>query len=197
MSRQSAFDRILTFASNALIAGLLCLAAIGTLEAATVNTSFEPPDTAPGVIGTSPISLTLSAGLAQTVGQNEFYHSGKYSWHIRPGETATGTFETDASALSLWVRTTSGSVVSEVRVFDVNNVEIGSPLTPPFGPFVQLSVLRAQGETLIGSFEVANTGASGDVDDDDLSFTIDVMIPHSAKPAARRARKGMGFVSRT
>ena len=158
-----------------LAALLFNVVATSPLAAATVTTSFESAQTAPFTVGTPPISVDLSAGVAKTVGQPQFYHTGNFSWHISPGETATGTFTTDASALSLWARTTSGSVVSQIRVFDANNVEIDS-LTPG-GSFVQLDVLRAQGQTLIGSFEVANTGNTGDVVVDDLSFTADVGTP--------------------
>ena len=50
--------------------------AVSPLAAATVTTSFESSQVAPFTVGTAPISLDLSAGIAQTVGQPQFYRSG-------------------------------------------------------------------------------------------------------------------------
>ena len=110
--------------SSRLIPLLLATFAAAQASAVTVTDGFEMAQTAPHLIGTSPITLTISAGIAQTLGVQQFYHGGSFSLHIRPGETATGTFETDASALSFWARTTAPGVTSLVRVFDENNVEI-------------------------------------------------------------------------
>ncbi len=144
------------------------------LAAATVTTSFESPETAPITVGPSPISLTISAGQALTLGQKDKYHSGNFALHIRPGETSTGTFETDASAVSFWVLSAGPGATGTIRVFDENNAELLSGT--PTGIYVQHSVVRAPGETLIRSFEIANTGTE-DIVVDDLSFTAEVVVP--------------------
>jgi glucose/arabinose dehydrogenase len=166
---------------------LLVILSPEKLAAVTETTSFESPQTAPFTVGTSPISLEIMAGVAQTVGTQQFYHSGFFSWHISSADSpATAVFETDASALSFWVRTTNPSIVSQIRVFDENNVEILIPPATAPDTFMQISVVRAIGETLIRSFEITNDGGTGggfDVVVDDLSFTADMgMMPPPFDP---------------
>ena len=146
-------------------------------RAVDVFTSFEFNAAAPFSVGTAPESADFSAGVAETRGRPELYTSGLFSWHIRSGETATATFVTPASAVEFFTRTAAAGVVSEIRVFDANNVEILSQT--PTGTFQSVSVVRAAGETLIGSFEVAVT-SGGDVVVDDLSFTTDATAPPPA-----------------
>jgi hypothetical protein len=143
----------------------------------TVTTSFESFQTAPFTVGTLPISLEIMAGETKTIGNINFYHSGTFSWHIRPVDSpATAVFETDASALSFWVRTTDPSITSLVRVFDEDNAVIYDQPAPD--AFMQVSLVRAMGETLIRSFEITNDGGTGgafDVVVDDLSFTATII----------------------
>ncbi len=171
-------------ATNVLAAIFLIAFSASELGAVTVTTGFESFQMAPITIGVTPNSLVLSAGESKTVGVDEFYHNGLFSWHIRDNETATGTFETAASELSFWVRTTDNSVMSLIRVFDVNMVELVNR-SAPNNAFVQISVVRTPGQTLIGSFEVANQGGGvilTDIVVDDLSFTADVSAPPGFDP---------------
>ena len=149
----------------------------GPARAVDVFTSFEFNATAPFSVGTAPESADFSAGVAKSLGNIDLYVTGAFSWHVASGETATATFVTPASAVEFFHRTAAAGVVSEIRVFDQNNVEILSQT--PTGTFQSVSVVRAAGETLIGSFEVAVT-SGGDVVVDDLSFTADATAPPPA-----------------
>ena len=140
-------------------------------RAVDVFTNFDFGVTnAPFSIGTAPESADFSAGIVDTRGRPELYTSGLFSWHIGTGETATVTFVTPATAVEFFTRTAAAGVVSQIRVFDQNNIEILSQT--PTGTFESVSVVRAAGETRIGSFEIAVT-SGGDVVVDDLSFTAD------------------------
>ena len=101
------------------------------------------------------------------------YRTGLFAWHIRSGETAVVTFETAVSALQFFTRTDQAGVAGQIRVFDEFNVEILSQA--PTNSFQAVNALRAAGETLIGSVEIANQGG-GDIVVDDFSFTADVVI---------------------
>ncbi len=147
-------------------------------RAVDVFTDFESSATAPFSVGTPPFSADFSGGVVQSQGRPELYTSGFFSWHIGTGETATVTFVTPASAVEFFTRTAAAGVVSEIRVFDQNNVEILSQT--PTNTFQSVSVVRAAGDTLIGSFEVSVT-SGGDVVIDDLSFTANAAVSDPAQ----------------
>jgi len=138
-----------------------------------VETSFEFNATAPFTIGTSPISATFSAGVAETRGVGALYRSGANAWHIFPDDPAVVTFETPASALSFWARTENNNVTGTIRVFDSNNVRILNQAVP--NSYELIEITRSAGQALIARFEVTAAGG-GNVVIDDLSFTAEVMI---------------------
>ncbi len=141
--------------------------------AETVETSFEFNATGPFTIGTSPISATFSAGVAETRGVNALYHSGLFAWHIFRNDPAVVSFETPASVLSFWARTENNNVTGTLRVFDSNNVRILDRAAP--NSYQLIEITRSAGQALIVRFEVTAAGGA-DVVIDDLSFTAEVMI---------------------
>ncbi len=147
-------------------------------SAVDVFTDFESSATAPFSVGTPPFSADFSAGVVRSQGRPELYTSGFFSWHIGTGQTATVTFITPASALEFFTRTANSGITSQIRVFDENNVEILSQT--PTNTFQSVSVVRAAGQTLIGSFEVSVT-SGGDVVIDDLSFTANAAVSDPAQ----------------
>jgi len=152
---------------------LLALLSPQLVLAETVETSFEFNATGPFTIGTSPISATFSAGVAETRGVGALYRSGANAWHIFPDDPAVVTFETPASALSFWARTENNNVTGTIRVFDSNNVRILNQAVP--NSYELIEITRSAGQALIARFEVTAAGG-GDVVIDDLSFTAEVMI---------------------
>jgi len=152
---------------------LLALLSPQLLLAETVQTSFEFNATGPFPIGTSPISATFSAGVAETRGVGALYRSGLNAWHIFPNDPAVVTFETPASVLSFWARTENNNVTGTLRVFDSNNARILNQAVPNSYQFFEIT--RSAGQALIARFEVTAAG-SADVVIDDLSFTAEVMI---------------------
>jgi len=152
---------------------LLALLSPQLVLAETVETSFEFNATGPFTIGTSPISATFSAGIAETRGVGALYRSGRNAWHIFPNDPAVVTFETPASVLSFWARTENNNVTGTLRVFDSNNARILNRAVP--NSYELIEITRSAGEALIARFEVTASGG-GDVVIDDLSFTAEVMI---------------------
>ena len=155
-------------------------------RAVDVFTDFESSATAPFSVGTSPFSADFSTGVVESRGRPELYTSGFFSWHILSGETATVTFVTPASALEFFTRTANSGVTSQIRVFDENNVEILSQT--PTNTFQPVSVVRAAGDTLIGSFEVSVT-SGGDIVIDDLSFTANAAVSDPAQAHSDLAQR--------
>jgi len=139
-----------TLAPLALLSAQLVLAE-------TVETSFEFNATGPFTIGTSPISATFSAGVAESRGVNALYHSGRNAWHIFPN--AVVSFETPASALSFWARTENNNVTGTLRVFDSNNVRILNRAVP--NSYQLIEITRSAGQALIARFEVTAAGGGG------------------------------------
>ena len=159
---------------------LLALLSAQLVLAETVETSFEFNATGPFTIGTSPISATFSAGVAESRGVNALYHTGRNAWHIIPDDPAVVSFETPASALSFWARTENNNVTGTLRVFDSNNVRILTQAVP--NSYQLIEITRSASQALIARFEVTAAGgggdsdyggggAAGDVVIDDLSFT--------------------------
>jgi hypothetical protein len=172
---------------------LLALLSAQLVLAETVETSFEFNATGPFTIGTSPISATFSAGVAESRGVNALYHSGRNAWHIFPNDPAVVSFETPASALSFWARTENNNVTGTLRVFDSNNVRILNRAVP--NSYQLIEITRSAGQALIARFEVTAAGggggsgyggggAAGDVVIDDLSFTAEVIGPDPQSNAA-------------
>ena len=171
MGPQNSLRRRVRASTASLIAASTLLASASLAD--DVFTSFEFNASGPFTVGTSPISATFSAGVAETRGNLALYRTGLFAWHIRSGETAVVTFETAASALQFFTRTDQAGVAGQIRVFDEFNVEILSQA--PTNSFQAVNALRAAGEALIGSVEIANQGG-GDIVVDDFSFTADVVI---------------------
>ena len=171
----------------------LALLSAQLVLAETVETSFEFNATGPFTIGTSPISATFSAGVAESRGVNALYHSGRNAWHILPNDPTVVSFETPASALSFWARTENNNVTGTLRVFDSNNVRILNRAVP--NSYQLIEITRSAGQALIARFEVTaagggggsgygGVGAAGDVVIDDLSFTAEVIGPDPQSNAA-------------
>jgi len=159
--------------ANLIIMVAMILATAIVVEAAradTVTTSFEGFATGTFSIGTSPISATFTGGNAQTVGNFQYYHTGRYSWHVSAGSIATITFESPASSVDLWYRNTPGGA-GEVRAIDTGGAVIGTgTVTSTFQNFV---VTRGAGNTLIASVEFENTGTA-DIVMDDVRFSATI-----------------------
>ena len=156
-----------------LLLALLALLSPLFVLAETVETSFEFNATGPFTIGTSPISATFSAGVAETRGVGALYRSGRNAWHILPNDPAVVTFETPASVLSFWARTENNNVTGTLRVFDSNNVRILNQAVP--NSYQLFEITRNAGQPLIARLEVTAAGGA-DVVIDDLSFTAEGMI---------------------
>lgn len=161
-----------SFAHEILGTVLLCLLGLSIrAEADTVSTSFESVPSGDFTIGTSPVTATFTNGNAQTVGNLALYVTGTHSWHISPGTTASVAFETPASEVTFFFRDTPDAGPSEARVLDVDGMVLSA--TTGTQSFQQITVTRAAGEPLIASVEVENSGGSGDVVVDDVSFTAE------------------------
>jgi hypothetical protein len=151
------------------------------VAAANVFTSFEFDATGGFTTGAAPYRSTYSNGNAETRAVPAFYITGFNAWHILIGTTATVTFETLPNTLSFWVRTPLATDMSNIDIFDENDVPIvdiidqnGMPISKVVATNVyqKFSVVRGAGETLIGSMVVTSI-SGGDVVMDDLTFGYD------------------------
>lgn len=159
--------------------GVLALVAAFSFAAAfdaaadTVSTSFETEPPGDFTIGTSPITAQFRNGNAMTVGNPALYQSGTHSWHVSAGVTGVIEFETPASEVDFWFRDAAGGGPSVARVIDVNDAVVSQ--TTGSQSFQNVTVTRAQGETLIARVELEHQGAAGaaDVVMDDFTFTAE------------------------
>jgi hypothetical protein len=133
------------------------------------STSFEFNATGPFCIGTSPFIATFSSGVTKSVGQDDLYSSGDFSWHVLSGTSATVTFETLPSTVTFFVRTEFMGTVSDIQILDENG-DLITPVTPD-DVFQQVVVNRVPGQTIIGSIVVMSI-SGGDVVIDDFIFVI-------------------------
>lgn len=155
----------------AVVIGLL-LATSGRAE--TFSTSFETDPPGDFTIGMAPITASFENGNAQTVGNPGLYVTGSHSWHVGPGVTGIVAFETAASDVDFFFRNAPGAGPSTARVIDVDDNVIST--TDGTQSFINISVSRMAGETLIDRVEIENSGGASDVVVDDFSFTAEASM---------------------
>ncbi len=140
----------------------------------TVSTSFETDPMGDFALGVSPITATFQNGNAQSVGNPALYVSGSHSWHVRPNTTGLITFETPASEVEFFFRNAPGAGPSEAHLIDVDDNIIST--TAGAQNFINVTVARNDGETLIDRVEIRNMGSAGDVVVDNFTFTANAAV---------------------
>ena len=149
-----------------LLTGATLLSGIGSAN--DLLTSFEFPDSGDSfVLGTAPNRVFFDGAPTQIVGILELYRSGFYAWLAAPGVTTTMTFETPAGSLEVFARLENAQVSGMVELLDANG-NVVSTVIPSATAFT--SIQRPAGAPPIAQVRIQNTGSTGFVSVDDITY---------------------------
>lgn len=142
----------------------------GSALAATFSTDFEQfagtQKQGTFVLFSSPFSVSFEGGFVGTLGVPKLYHSGLSAFMANPGITATVTFETPASQVTLFFIDQSDASV--LRILDTNGQLLQS-FNGNSSSFTKVDFTAPAGKR-IKTIELVN-GNSGVASLDDFSFT--------------------------
>lgn len=149
-----------------LVAGAVALG--GTGLANDFVTSFEFPNSGDTfVLGQSPTRAFFDGAPTAIVGNIDLYVTGFYGWVANPGVTQTITLETPAGAFEMFARRDSVQAEGLVELFDANGNMVFS-VEPEVTSFTK--IVRPQGAPPIAFVRIQNTGTTGLVSVDDVSY---------------------------
>lgn len=166
--RRSSFRRYL----GLLVAAVSLGASAGAND---VSTSFEFPDSTDHfVLGQSPARAFFDGAPTAIAGSLDLYVTGFYGWLAVPGNTMTMTFETPAGGLEFFARRENAQVEGLVELFDASGNLI-SAIVPDFEAFTQIT--RPQGAPPIAQVRIQNTGTTGLISIEDVTYCAAVWGP--------------------
>ena len=195
-----------------LLVGLLFFIPLSSPFAATFSHDFESVNinsVSDFRLENNGLSADFGGGTAFTIGNSALYRSGVSSWMIDPAGgsprgtssgTGTITLSTPAERITFYIRNASAQTVANATVLDVDG-NVVNETSANSTTWTEVDITVIEGEALLDSVVVTNSGSTGMIALDDFEFTTPaseetpVEDEEEATPTGGFSGGGGGFLS--